>query len=264
MAKIVGILNVTPDSFYDGGKYFDENEAVLRGLQLESQGADILDIGGESTRPFALPVSEEEELARVIPVIRALKSKLKIPISIDTRKPKVAKEALENGAVILNDIQGFSNDEMIGVAKQFNAKIICMHMQGLPENMQQNPSYREGVLPHLMDWFEDKIKLLILKGISKENLILDPGIGFGKTVAHNVEIIQNLQKFKSLGVPLFIGASRKSFLSKILQKPTVELESATLALHCFAALNGADYIRVHDVASHKDAMAVLNVIKPNL
>jgi dihydropteroate synthase len=256
---IMGILNITPDSFYDGGKYFnDKTFAINRVKDMIKKGASIIDIGGESSRPFATPVKEEEEIKRVIPIIKLLKDKIDdIFISVDTVKPIVARKALESGADMINDISGFENPEMIDIAKSFDCYICCMHMQKSPKNMQINPYYKKPIIEYLLNWFKKRTEKLISKGIRKDKIIIDPGIGFGKNVDHNIEIISNLQKFKKLGFKVLIGASRKSFLSKILDKPKEKLLLATTISHMIALLNGAHIIRVHDIEEHKDMIKIL-------
>lgn len=259
--KLMGILNVTPDSFSDQGRWFDGEAAFKRGIEIYQQGADILDIGGESTRPGAHPVSEEDELKRVIPVIKRLKIEIPIPISIDTMKPKVAEAALAEGASFINDVSGFRDPAMRKLAAKSQAKLILMHMHENPKTMQQNPSYPKGVISFLLDWFPLQIELLLELGVQKENIILDPGIGFGKTVADNIEIVQNLPELKNLGFPLLIGLSRKSFLGKILNKPCTDLLAATLTGNMLAIQGGADIIRVHDIPEHRDLIDLIDFYK---
>lgn len=253
----MGILNVTPDSFFDKGRFFDEKSAIERGVQLYRDGADILDIGGESTRPGADSVCEKEELQRVIPVIRALKQEIPIPLSVDTKKAAVAMAAIEAGATFINDVTGFQHVDMQEVACQSQADLCLMHMQGTPRTMQQDPHYPEGIIPYLLNWFEGQIELLVKKGVSKHRILIDPGIGFGKTVAHNIEIIQNLGKLKAFGLRVLIGISRKSFMSKILNKPATELLPATLAVNTLLIRSSVDMIRVHDVKEHRDVIDLL-------
>lgn len=250
--KIMGILNVTPDSYYENNRFLHIERAAAFALQMEAEGADILDIGGESSRPGANPVSEQEELERVIPVIELIQGKINIPISIDTIKPSVAIAAIKAGASFINDISGFENPEMIEVAIGNDLNICVMHMQGTPQTMQIKPHYEVGIIPHLLQWFETKVNSLIRLGIKSEKIIIDPGIGFGKTVADNLEIIHNLPQLKRLGFPVLLGSSRKSFLSKILNKPTRELLAATLAINTLAIASQVDIIRVHDVKEHRD------------
>lgn len=254
---LMGVLNITPDSYFANSRAQDE-AAVSRGLALVQQGADILDIGGESTRPGAEPVDVHTELSRIIPVITQLVPLINVPISIDTVKPKVAEKALELGANLINDVSGFENPDMIALAVDMQAEICVVHAQGTPKTMQINPHYPEGIIPHLMQWFERKVEKLLSAGIKKEKITLDPGIGFGKTVDHNVEILHNIRQLKSLGFPVLLGASRKNFLSKILNKPTVDLLPATIATSTLAILSGIDILRVHDVQEHRDVINFLD------
>lgn len=256
--KVMGILNVTPDSFYDGGKFSETEKAIARGIQMYNDGADIIDIGGESTRPGADEVSEKEELERVIPVIRALKNEIPIPLSIDTMKPHIAEAALKEGASFLNDVTGLRNPDMIAVAAKADVPVCVMHMLGNPKTMQSNPHYDGGVVSYLTQWFKEKITQLSDAGIKKKNIVLDPGIGFGKTVDDNLKILHNLQKFKAMGFPVLVGLSRKSFMSKIINKPASETLATTIALDTVALLGNADIIRVHDVLEHRE---VVNVLK---
>lgn len=250
--KVMGIINVTPDSFFEKSRAMVLNDAIATAIRMKAEGADILDIGGESSRPGATMVDEPEELRRVIPVIEGIKKNVDIAISIDTRKPVVARAAVEAGAVLLNDITGFEDKEMVAIAKDGDLEICVMHMQGTPQTMQLNPYYEKGIIAHLLQWFQKKTNMLLNVGIKKEKIIIDPGIGFGKTVADNLEIIHNLPELKGLGFQVLLGGSRKWFLSKILNKPTEELLSATLAMHSFAVAAHVDIIRVHDVKEHRD------------
>ncbi len=254
--QLMGILNVTPDSFFDGGAYFSPEKAILRGRQLWEEGSDIIDIGGASSRPGASFVEEEEEIRRAIPIIEALSKIVPIPLSIDTNRPKVARMALEAGASFINDISGFTHPEMREIASHSNADLCVMHAQGTPSTMQINPSYPEGVVPHLMHFFEKQIKLLTDLGIKEERIILDPGIGFGKTVEHNISILKAIPEFKRFGLRVLIGASRKGFMRKILNKTSSELLPATLGIHTICMVSGADIIRVHDVKEHKDIISI--------
>jgi dihydropteroate synthase len=198
--QLMGILNVTPDSCFDQGRWFDHAAAIQRGIQIFQEGADWLDIGGESTRPGATPVLEEEELKRVIPVIKSLKQEISVPISIDTMKARVAEAAIEAGASLINDVSGFRDPAMRQVAANVQLPICVMHMHENPMTMQKNPHYPQGITSFLIDWFSQQIDLLLASGIQEQNIILDPGIGFGKTIADNVEIVQNLYRIKALGV----------------------------------------------------------------
>ncbi len=261
--KLMGILNVTPDSCFDQGQWFEHSVAIQRGMHIWRQGADWLDIGGESTRPGASPVSEKEELSRVLPVIRALKQEVSIPISIDTMKAKVAEKAIEAGATLINDVSGFRDSAMRQVAAETQVLICVMHMQGNPSNMQINPHYPQGVTSFLIEWFQKRIEELLASGIQESQIILDPGIGFGKTVADNVEIVQNLRKIKDLGFPVLIGLSRKSFLGKIINKNYNDLLSASLAVNMLAIQANVDIIRVHDVAEHRDIIDIMGYFSSN-
>lgn len=256
--QIFGILNITPDSYYDGGLFQQTEKAVAHALQMQEDGADWIDVGGESTRPGASFVTLEEETERVIPVIRELKKQLRIPISIDTYKPKVAKLAIEAGASMINDISGLSDPDMVRIAIDSNVLTCVMHMQGTPENMQIAPSYPNGIIPELLDWFEKKIDYLLKAGMKSENIILDPGIGFGKTPLQNLEIIKNIAEFKRFDLPLLLGLSRKSFIMHYIKKPREELLPATIALASFLVQQKVDYLRVHDVGSHRDTITILD------
>lgn len=263
MKKIMGILNATPDSFYAKSSHETLESAIERGIQIFEEGADIVDIGGESTRPQATYISEEEELKRVIPLIKALKPLVPIPLSIDTYKPRVAAAAIDAGAVFINDVKGFQDPDMQRIAAESSADICVMHMQGTPATMQLNPSYPEGIINHLVEWFKKRVNELLDAGVKESQIILDPGIGFGKTIADNLEIIHHLQRLKGIGFPVLLGNSRKSFLSKILNKPTVDLLPATLAVNTISLLAGADIIRVHDVREHRDVLKIMNCLKIN-
>lgn len=260
--KLMGIVNVTPDSFFDGGQFFDPECAIAHGLQLVQDGADLLDIGGESSRPGAMPVSEADELARTIPVIRALRHQLSLPLSIDTTKPKVAAAAINAGATLINDITGFRDPAMRDIAASTKADLCLMHMQGSPRTMQQHPEYPEGIIHHLLKWLDQHIELLIHAGVQEKKIILDPGIGFGKTVADNLEILQNLPQLKTLGFPLLFGISRKSFMGKLLHKKPDALLPATLVTSTFLAMNEVDILRVHDVREHRDLIVLLSAMMP--
>lgn len=253
----MAILNVTPDSCYDQGRWFDPDVAVKRGIEIWKEGADWIDIGGESTRPGASPVSEEEEKRRVLPVIRALKQEVPIPISIDTMKPGVAEAAIEAGASLINDVTGMEDPEMRAAAASSRLPVCVMHMLGTPATMQVNPHYPNGIIPSLLDWFRRKIALLLDDGIAENQIILDPGIGFGKTVADNIEIVQNLHQIKALGFPVLIGLSRKSFLGKIIGKTYPDLLPVSLAANTLAIQAGVDFIRVHDVGEHRDIIDLM-------
>ncbi len=255
---IMGILNVTPDSFSDGGKYLDVDKAVARAEEMVKEGADVIDVGGESTRPGARPVAVKEELRRVIPVITAIKEKLKVLISIDTQKAKVARQAVEAGADIVNDVSALRADpEMIKVIKRFDIPVILMHMKGRPRTMQKNPHYND-VISEIYYFLKERINWAKKHGIDENKIIIDPGIGFGKTLNHNLEIIRRLREFKSLGRPILVGTSRKSFIGTILNLPPQERLNGTLASCALAITNGADILRVHDVKQVKQLAKVMD------
>lgn len=259
---IMGILNVTPDSFSDGGKYFDEDKAVRRAIQMVEDGADIIDIGGESTRPGADPVTIDEELRRTVPVIKSVFKHVRIPISIDTYKSEVARQALDAGAAMINDISGLNFDpEMARVAAQSGVPVIIMHIKGEPKNMQRNPVYH-ALIPEICEYLKDGIKRSVDTGISADKIIIDPGIGFGKTFEHNLEIIHNLAEFKILKKPVMVGPSRKAFLGKILgDVPSEERLEGTTAAVAISIINGAHIIRVHDVREMVRVAKVADAIK---
>lgn len=261
--QIIGILNCTPDSFFDGGQHFRYEDAIDHGMQLYKEGADMIDIGGESSRPNAPSITAHEEIERVLPVIRELKKCIPIPLSIDTCKPEVAHAALKEGVSMINDITGLSNPEMISLVKETKVTCCVMHMQGNPKTMQVNPSYPKGAAHEIYQWFQEKIENLIKEGIQTEQLILDPGIGFGKTVEHTIDILENLSLFRSLSLPLLVALSRKSFMSKILNKPPTELLSTTVAMNTMCIQQGVDIIRVHDVAAHRDVIDILARFRKN-
>ena len=258
--QLMGILNITPDSFYDKGRFFDQEKAIARGRQMWQEGADILDIGGESTRPGAPAVPEADELARVIPVLAALRREVPIALSIDTQKPRVAAAAVTAGATLINDVSGLRNPEMVELVAAAGVKVCVMHMRGTPETMQQDPYYEEGVVEHLLRWFDERVDTLYRAGIKKENIILDPGIGFGKTIEDNLKILHNLRRLKETGLPILLGLSRKSFMGKIVERPVSQLLAATLAMNTLALTAKVDIIRVHDVAEHRDAIKMLTAV----
>jgi len=259
----MGIINVTPDSFSDGGLFKTTDDAVQKALEFVKEGADIIDIGGESTRPGAMPVSIEEELNRVIPVIKKFREKdNETPISIDTYKAEVAGQALSNGADIINDISGGTFDEnIIKIGAEYDCSYVIMHIKGKPFNMQQNPVYSEkGVVFDIKEFFINQAKKLIDSGIEKDKIILDPGIGFGKTLNDNIEILNNLNEFRKLGFPVMIGVSRKSFIGNILNKPPQGRLYGTIAAVVLSIINGASIVRVHDVREVKDSVVVTDRI----
>ncbi|MFH1578181.1 MAG: dihydropteroate synthase [Candidatus Omnitrophota bacterium] len=260
--KIMGIINLTPDSFSGDGllaKGASLEEIIGHAQYLIDQGAEMLDLGGESTRPGAQSLSVKEELKRIIPVIKRLAKRVKVPISIDTYKPLVAQRAVEAGARIINDITGLRNPRMIKVVAKTKARVIIMHMKGMPRNMQVDPKYK-SLLDEIIDYLDAAIKRAEGSGVSKERIIIDPGIGFGKSVGHNLEIIRNLREFKVLGCPVLIGPSRKSFIGKILKLPPQERLNGTLASLVAAVMNGVDIVRVHDIKPAAQAVKIADTI----
>jgi len=257
---IMGILNVTPDSFSDGG-HFTSLEAITRQVEkMISAGADIIDIGGESTRPFAEPVSEKEEMNRVIPAIEAIRDFSDIPISIDTTKASVAEKALKSGATIVNDISALLHDEqMIEIVRNYDGPLIIMHMQGTPSDMQLDPYY-DDVVQDISSFFLERTDWLIKRGISKDRIIIDPGIGFGKTIEHNLTILKNISAFKMLGFPVLIGHSRKSFLGKLFDLDVNKRDCATAVLSALCTLQHTDIVRVHDVEMTAQAIRLAQLI----
>ena len=244
---VMGILNVTPDSFSDGGLFIKPENAIDRARIMVAEGADIIDIGGESSRPGAHSVSAEAEMDRVLPVIDGLAKAVEVPISIDTYKASVAQKALDAGACIINDITALQGDpEMVSVAAEAGVPVILMHMKGIPKNMQRDPHY-DSLISEIISFLETKIQLAIDAGISHGQIVIDPGIGFGKTVEHNLEIIRRLREFKVLNKPILIGTSRKSFIGKILNLPPDDRIEGTAATVAIAIANGADIVRVHNV-----------------
>jgi dihydropteroate synthase len=259
---LMGILNVTPDSFSDGSLYFAKSAAVDRALRMVDEGADIIDIGGESSRPGSDPVSQEEELSRTIPVIESISGKIRVPISIDTNKAEVARNALEAGASIVNDISGMRYDsEMPNVVSKYQVPIVLMHMKGNPKVMQISPSY-EALIPEILEYLRIGISRAVRLGVREDRIIIDPGIGFGKTCDHNLEIINNLQQFIALEKPLLIGPSRKAFLGKILGgAPASKRLEATAAAVAISIIRGANIIRVHDVKEMAKVARIVDAIK---
>jgi dihydropteroate synthase len=245
--RIMGILNITPDSFSDGGRFLKTDDAIRQAETLAEEGADLIDIGGESSRPGAAAVPIEEEIRRVVPIIEQLVKRLSIPISIDTTKAEVARRALAAGARIINDISALRFDpEMAPLAARDGVPVVLMHMQGTPKDMQVHPVYAD-VVREISAFFETRIRFAEQSGISRERIVLDPGIGFGKTIDHNLEILARLDEFRSLGRPLLIGPSRKSFIGQVLGLPVEERLEGTAAAAAVGILNGASIIRVHDV-----------------
>lgn len=257
-ALIMGILNITPDSFYDGGRFLEVERALSRAEEMVEEGADIIDVGGESTRPGAMPVSLEEEAGRVLPVIRELAKRISVPICVDTYKAEVARRAIEEGAEMVNDISAMRFDpEMTEVVREKKVPIVLMHMKGTPKDMQDNPYY-EDVMEEIYEFLQGRVEEAVKQGIDKEQIIIDPGIGFGKRLVDNLEIIRRLEEFKGLGAPILVGPSRKRFIGEILGGlPPEERLEGTLGVVAICALKGANIIRVHDI---KEARRVVEVV----
>jgi dihydropteroate synthase len=257
----MGVLNVTPDSFSDGGIYFQKDRAVAHGLAMAKDGADIIDVGGESTRPGSEEISAEEELDRVIPVIQALSKEVEIPLSIDTCKADVARQALKAGASMINDISALRFDpEMISVAAEAKVPVILMHMQGTPRDMQKNPTYK-NLIAEILEFLRAAMDRGLAGGIHKDMIIVDPGIGFGKTFDHNLQIIRELGAFNALERPILLGASNKAFIGHILNKEAHERDTGSMAAVAAGVLNGAHIVRVHNVKKTVDTVKMIDAIK---
>jgi dihydropteroate synthase len=258
---LMGVLNVTPDSFSDGGLFFDKDKAISHGLRMVEEGADIIDIGGESTRPGSKPIELEEELHRVMPVIESIAKEVDVPISIDTYKSTVAQRATEAGAEIVNDISGLHFDpDLAKVAAKGNIPLILMHIRGTPETMQKNVHY-DSIFSEILQYLKDSIQRAESAGLDPRQIIIDPGIGFGKTVEDNLLIIKNLHEFRILGKPILLGTSRKSFIGKILNTEVEDRLEGTLSSIAIGVLNGAHIIRTHDVHQAKKAITVADAIR---
>ena len=257
----MGVLNVTPDSFSDGGKYYGKRRALDRAVRMAADGASIIDVGGESTRPGARGVSESEESSRVIPVIEAISKKLDVLISVDTRKAKVAEAAIRAGAGIINDVSGLKHDQMMArVAAKYGAAVIVMHMKGTPRDMQRSPRYN-NLIAEIKAGLRESIKIARRSGVDEDKVIIDPGIGFGKTLEHNLEILNRLDEFKTLGRPICVGTSRKAFIGKVLGLDGTSVRLAgTIATCVLAIMRGANILRVHDVKEAVEAAAITDRI----
>jgi len=267
--RIMGVLNVTPDSFSDGGRFFDRGAALARAEKLIADGADILDVGGESTRPYSDPVPEDEELRRVLPLVEALAPRISVPISVDTTKAGVARRALEAGAGMINDVSALRADPRMGqVFARAGVPLVLMHMLGTPKTMQVAPGYTH-LLEDITAFFTEAVRRAQAAGIDRRLLMLDPGVGFGKTVGHNLTLIRHLPVFEALGLPLLVGVSRKLFIRRLLQgrgdtepRPDSALvERGTQAAVAAAILNGAHVVRVHDVARTAATLAIVDAVK---
>lgn len=257
---IMGVVNVTPDSFFDGGRYFDTEAAVAHALRLVEEGADLLDIGAESTRPGADAVNEEEERRRAIPVVTAVAKAVTVPISIDTSKASVARAALDAGAVLVNDVTALRGDPvMVDVLAQTGAGIVLMHMKGTPRSMQQAPHY-DDVVGEISEFFEERIRFAVAHGIVRRQIILDPGVGFGKLLEHNLALLDQLRRFTLFECPVLVGVSQKGFLGQLLDRPVQERQWGTAAAVAMAVDRGAGILRVHDVRAMKEVVQVAAAI----
>ena len=262
-ALVMGIVNVTPDSFFDGGRFLNTEAAVDHALQLVEQGAEIIDVGGESTRPGALPVAEPEELRRVMPVIEQLAGRVKVPISVDTVKLGVARAALAAGASIVNDVAANREDDSLWrLVAETRAGYVCMHMQGTPQTMQASPAYTD-VVGEVRDFFAERIRRMNDCGVGRDQIMLDPGIGFGKTVKHNLQLLGAMGSFASLERPLLLGVSRKSFIGTLLGAELAARLPGALACACLAVAAGVQIIRAHDVAETVQAIRMTEAILAN-
>jgi dihydropteroate synthase len=257
---LMGVINVTPDSFSDGGRFFESDAALSQAMELIEAGADILDIGGESTRPYAEPVPVDVELQRVLPLIEGIRRFSDIPISIDTVKAEVARQAIAAGADIINDVTSLRADaEMVKLAATTGVPVILMHMQGSPETMQADPRY-SSLFSEIIAFLEDRIQFATQNGVEREQIVVDPGIGFGKTVAHNLRLVRELERFQALERPILLGASRKRFIGAILGRPVEDREVGTAVVNSFAIAAGAHILRVHDVALHRQVVLLADAL----
>ena len=260
-AYIMGVLNLTPDSFFDGRMFPEPEAAVQHAFRMEAEGADIIDLGGESTRPGAQAVPLKEEFRRVLPVLKRLSGRLKVPISIDTYKSEVAERCIQCGAEMVNDISGLYFDpRMKEVVARYEVPVIVMHIKGTPRDMQKDPQYRD-LIGEILSYFRESISRADAAGVPADKIIIDPGIGFGKSFAHNLDILKGLESFKVLGKPIMVGVSRKSFLGKILDLPVDERLEGSIAAALYAVLRGANIVRVHDVAATVRALRTVEAIQ---
>ena len=258
--QVMGVINTTPDSFSDGGRFDSIETAFRHAQQLIEDGVDILDVGGESTRPGSRKVDVAEALSRTIPFIKAIREVSDIPVSIDTGKPEVMRQAVKAGATMINSIWALQQDNELETAAELGVSVCLMHMQGTPETMQKNPSYTD-VVAEVMEFLQQRIDAAVDAGIDRTSIIIDPGFGFGKTLQHNLLLLKSLGKFKSLGVSLLVGMSRKAMIGMILDKPVDARLYGSVSTAVIAAMSGADIVRVHDVAETVDAVAIVNAMK---
>jgi dihydropteroate synthase len=253
---LMGVVNVTPDSFSDGGRYFEPAAAVELGLRLAAEGADLLDVGGQSTRPGATAISADEELRRILPVVAALCKQVRVPISIDTSRAMVAAECLAAGAEVINDVTALTdNDQLLALAAQSGCGLCVMHMQGTPQTMQANPQYGD-VVEEVLAWLADRRDALVAAGITRDRIALDPGIGFGKTAAHNLAILNGLARYRDLKCPLLVGVSRKAFIGQLIGDPRADRTAGTIGAALAAARHSVEILRLHDVAAVRQALMV--------
>jgi len=257
---IMGIVNLTRDSFSSDGLLGLAPERIARIVEEKvKSGADIIDLGAESSRPGAMPIQAKEELRRILPVLKIIAKRIKVPISVDTSKVEVAKAALDNGASLINDISGLKNKKMAKLISRHKASVVIMHKKGIPQNMQKNPAYK-SLISEIIQYLENSVGIALDAGIKKEKIIIDPGIGFGKTLEHNLKILARLSEFKSLGLPLLVGVSRKSFIGKLTDTPPQERMHGSVAASVLAVLKGAEIVRVHDIKETKEALRVIDAI----
>ena len=255
---VMGILNITPDSFSDGGMYLDSNAALKRADKMIEEGVDIIDIGGESTRPGSETVSADEELKRITPIIEGIKKISDIAISIDTYKPEVMKEVIDMDIAMINDIYALQKPNAIDLIKKSNVGVCLMHMQGTPKTMQLNPTYK-NVVSEVISFLEERANLIVNEGINKSRIILDPGFGFGKTFEHNIDLLQNIESFQSLNLPILVGLSRKSFIRKILNGDHDDHLSGSISAAILSVLKGAKILRVHDIKETQSALKIIRI-----
>lgn len=257
---VMGVLNVTPDSFSDGGRFIDAEPALEHARRLAGEGADLIDIGGESTRPGAAAVSADEEIDRVVPLIERLVATLDIPISIDTSKPEVMRAAVAAGASMINDVTALTTDGSLAAAAELGVPVCLMHMQGTPRTMQSDPQY-DDVVDDVFDYLADRVRACEAAGLARERLIVDPGFGFGKTLAHNLSLLHGLERFQGLGLPVLVGMSRKSMLGAVTGRAVEDRVSASVAAALMAVERGAHIVRVHDVAATVDALRLWQAVR---
>lgn len=259
---VMGVLNVTPDSFSDGGRYVDPDVALERALTMEAEGAAIIDIGGESTRPGATPVSEDDEIRRVVPILERLRGETDALLSVDTCKPVVMRAAVEAGVDIINDVRGFKDPEAMDVIASSRVAVCVMHMQGEPRNMQTDPRYRE-VVREVRGFLLDQAEALESRGVARERIMIDPGFGFGKTLEHNMTMLRELGAFAASRYPVLVGMSRKSMIGKVIDRPVEERVHGSVAVATLAAWLGASIVRAHDVAATRDALMMVEAARAN-